>query len=68
MDGVSIWADGTHTDAGNFFPQIGLSYESLGEMWDLRANGYIPVGEADTGRRFRSDGRDRLSRQLALRN
>jgi hypothetical protein len=45
MQGVSIWADGTNTEADNFFPQIGLSYESLGEMWDLRANGYIPVGD-----------------------
>jgi hypothetical protein len=45
MQGVSIWADGTNTEADNFFPQIGLSYESLGEMWDLRANGYIPVGQ-----------------------
>src|SRR5262245_45071592 len=45
MEGVSLWVDGTHTHAGNFFPQIGLSYESLGEMWDFRANGYIPVGD-----------------------
>ncbi len=45
MDGVSLWADGTHTDAGNFFPQVGVSYESLGELWDIRANGYIPVGD-----------------------
>ncbi|HEY3393430.1 MAG TPA: hypothetical protein VGK58_12035, partial [Lacipirellulaceae bacterium] len=45
MQGLSIWADGTSTAADNFFPQIGLSYESLGEMWDLRANGYIPVGQ-----------------------
>lgn len=44
MDGISLWADGTHTDAGNFFPQVGVSYESLGEVWDLRANSYIPVG------------------------
>ena len=44
MDGVSVWADGTHTDAGNFFPQVGVSYESLGERWDVRANGYIPIG------------------------
>ncbi|MEX2310110.1 MAG: hypothetical protein WD738_21235 [Pirellulales bacterium] len=47
VEGVSIWADGTHTDAGNFFPQIGLSYESLGELWDFRTNSYIPVGEQD---------------------
>ncbi|HEX2473982.1 MAG TPA: hypothetical protein VHK01_04520, partial [Lacipirellulaceae bacterium] len=45
MQGISIWGDGTSTEAGNFFPQVGVSYESLGEMWDLRANGYIPVGQ-----------------------
>jgi hypothetical protein len=45
MQGVSVWADGTSTEADNFFPQVGVSYESLGEMWDLRANGYIPVGQ-----------------------
>ena len=47
MEGVSLWADGTHTDAGNFFPQVGISYESLGEMWDVRANGYIPLGQRE---------------------
>ena len=47
MDGVSLWADGTHTEAGNFFPQVGVSYESLGERWDVRANGYVPVGEKE---------------------
>src|SRR3954470_1030977 len=45
MDGISLWADGTHTDVGNFFPQVGVSYESLGETWDVPANGYIPVGK-----------------------
>ncbi len=47
MEGVSVWADGTHTDAGNFFPQVGVSLESLGELWDIRANGYIPVGQRE---------------------
>jgi hypothetical protein len=47
MDGISLWADGTHTDSGNFFPQVGVSYESLGELWDIRANGYIPVGQKE---------------------
>ncbi len=47
MEGVSLWVDGTHTDAGNFFPQIGVSVESLGETWDVRANGYIPVGQRE---------------------
>lgn len=53
MEGVSIWADGTHTQAGNFFPQLGVSYESLGEVWDFRANGYIPVGDEEQVGQFR---------------
>jgi hypothetical protein len=47
MQGVSIWADGTSTEADNFFPQLGVSYESLGEMWDMRVNTYIPLGSQD---------------------
>jgi hypothetical protein len=47
MDGISLFADGTHTEAGNFFPQVGVSYESLGEKWDVRANGYIPIGDKE---------------------
>ena len=54
MNGVSLWADGTHTDAGNFFPQVGVSLESLGEMWDVRANGYIPVGDQEQVGPFRA--------------
>ncbi len=57
MEGVSLWADGTHTEAGNFFPQIGVSLESLGEMWDVRANGYIPVGKQDQVGPFKSTGK-----------
>ena len=45
ITGFSFWADGTSTESGNFFPQVGVSYESLGDMWDLRVNGYIPVGQ-----------------------
>jgi hypothetical protein len=44
VEGLGIFADGQHTEAGNFFPQIGLSMESLGELWDLRGNLYVPVG------------------------
>src|SRR4051794_21214196 len=56
LDGISLWADGTHTDAGNFFPQVGISYESLGEMWDVRANGYIPVGDREQVGAFKPTG------------
>ncbi|MEX2315763.1 MAG: hypothetical protein WD669_01335 [Pirellulales bacterium] len=45
IQGWSVWADGSSTKADNFFPQVGVSFESLGELWDLRANGYIPVGQ-----------------------
>lgn len=56
VDGVALWVDGTHTNAGNFFPQIGLSYESLGETWDMRANAYIPVGQQDQVGNFKPTG------------
>lgn len=45
ITGFSFWTDGTSTESGNFFPQVGLSFESLGDRWDLRINGYIPVGQ-----------------------
>lgn len=56
VDGVAVWADGQHTAAGNFFPQIGASYESLGESWDLRGNMYIPVGPQDKVGDFKPTG------------
>ncbi len=56
MAGVSLWTDGTSTDEGNFFPQIGLSLESLGEMWDLRGNGYLPLGPQNQSGEFVSTG------------
>ena len=27
------------------FPQIGFGFERLGNYWDIRANGYVPVGD-----------------------
>jgi hypothetical protein len=47
VSGWSLWADGTSTRADNFFPQLGISFESLGNLWDIRANGYIPLGDQD---------------------
>ncbi|MGK7908223.1 MAG: hypothetical protein AB4040_13505, partial [Synechococcus sp.] len=29
----------------NVFPQIGFGFERLGKHWDIRANGYVPVGD-----------------------
>ncbi len=45
ITGFNFFADGTSTESGNFFPQVGVGFESLGDMWDLRVNGYIPVGQ-----------------------
>ncbi|MFO0788108.1 MAG: hypothetical protein U0805_01535 [Pirellulales bacterium] len=56
VEGVGIFADGTHTDAGNFFPQIGVSVESLGELWDVRGNMYIPLGPQDKIGNFEPTG------------
>jgi hypothetical protein len=47
MEGVSLWTDGTSNSEGAFFPQLGLSLESLGDLWDWRANGYLPLGPQD---------------------
>ncbi len=42
--GLSAWYD---FDAGHAeeYNQIGLSFESLGRYFDLRLNGYIPIGQ-----------------------
>lgn len=56
ITGVSLWADGMRTQAGGFFPQIGVTYESLGDMWDLRVNGYLPVGQRTQVGEFETTG------------
>jgi hypothetical protein len=43
--GISLWADGQNTDDQNFFPQIGVSLEALGETTDIRGNLYVPLGD-----------------------
>jgi hypothetical protein len=43
ITGLSIWTDGTGTSSDHFFAQVGVSYESLGDRWDFRVNGYMPV-------------------------
>lgn len=52
--GVSLWSDGSSTVHEEFFSQIGLSFESLGELWDFRANVYLPLGSET--RAVRSEG------------
>ncbi len=43
--GISAWYDGDVTRAKNYFNQFGVSLESLGDLWDLRVNGNIPLGK-----------------------
>lgn len=48
-DGNRIWGgylsmDARETDESNFY-QLGLGLESLGNVWDFRINGYIPLGD-----------------------
>lgn len=56
VNGLSIWADGTSTEANNFFPQVGVSYESLGDLWDLRSNAYVPLGPQEQTGNFTPTG------------
>lgn len=54
--GLSIWSDGSSAGGENFFPQVGISAELLGDTWDFRANAYIPVGPESQTRDFRPTG------------
>ena len=66
MDGISLWVDGTHTNSGNFFPQIGLSYESLGELWDAHVERLHPGRQTRSGRSVPRNRSNRLPRKLDL--
>lgn len=42
--GVNAYWDRDRTYRGNEYTQFGFGFETLGESWDFRANGYIPTG------------------------
>lgn len=44
--GLNFWNDVDNTHR-NFFYQTGVGFESLGDIFDFRANGYIPLGEKE---------------------
>ena len=46
--GVGFWADGQSTKADNFFTQLGFSFESLGDSFDVRLNGSFPLDRTMT--------------------
>jgi hypothetical protein len=41
--GVSFWTDGQSTTNDNWFTQLGLTIESLGDKWDARLSTYLPL-------------------------
>lgn len=43
ISGASFWTDGQSTQADNFFTQLGVTLESLGDRWDFRGSGYFPL-------------------------
>ncbi len=47
--GLSFWTDGQSTSSDNFFTQLGFSFESLGESFDTRLNGYFPLERNKAG-------------------
>lgn len=63
--GLSIWADGTSTLNDNFFPQLGLSYELLGDKWDIRANAsFVLSDQTQVGSTNRTGGIDFFNNNL----
>lgn len=54
--GVSVWSDGQTVGQENFFSQVGVSLEFLGDHLDFRANGYAPVGSRSKTRDFVENG------------
>ncbi len=54
--GVSVWYDGEDTQLDNYFNQLGISFERLGEMVDLRFNANFPLEDVKTGDRVRFTG------------
>ncbi len=43
INGVGFWSDGQSTSADNFFSQLGVTLESLGDSYDLRFQGNFPL-------------------------
>lgn len=47
--GVTGWYDGQETNLNNYFNQLGVSFESLGEQIDFRMNANIPLEDEKSG-------------------
>jgi hypothetical protein len=47
--GITGWYDGQETNLNNYFNQLGVSFESLGEQIDFRMNANIPLENEKSG-------------------
>ncbi|MBL9163276.1 MAG: hypothetical protein JNL18_11120 [Planctomycetaceae bacterium] len=47
--GITGWYDGQETNLNNYFNQLGVSFESLGEQIDFRFNANIPLENEKSG-------------------
>ena len=47
INGLSFWTDGQSTSADNFFTQLGVAAESLGDSFDLRFQGNFPLDQVE---------------------
>ena len=62
--GVSVWYDGEDTELDNYFNQLGVSFERLGQLIDLRLNANIPLEDTKQGDDVTLHRRRDLHRQL----
>ena len=60
VTGVSLWGDGTSTEADNFFPQLGVSYRIARRYLGLTGQRLHPDRAGQPGGRLRAHRRHRL--------
>lgn len=58
INGLSFWTDGQSTSADNFFTQLGVAAESLGDSYDLRFQGNFPLDQVKDGDLMEVTGSD----------
>ena len=56
--GIGFWSDGQSTSADNFFNQLGVTLESLGDSYDLRFQGNFPLERRQDGDPYEVIGAD----------
>lgn len=52
--GINAYYDFRHSSCKNY-NQIGIGLESLGQRWDFRLNGYLPMGDHDCEKKYKKE-------------